>query len=80
MDRQKMTPLMIKRYDYGKGMIMNTHHPVMLTQCSSFTVCVWGGPPCHQLKPKEDTTSVTFPTSFSRACLASSAPSSEPAI
>lgn len=49
-----------------------------LTQCRSLRDWVCGGPPCHQLKPREETMSVTFPTDFSRACLACSAPSSEP--
>lgn len=52
----------------------------VLTQCRSLRVWVCGGPPCHQLKPKEETMSVTFPTAFSRACLACSAPSSDPGI
>lgn len=50
-----------------------------LTQWRSFRDWVCGGPPCHQLKPREETTSVTFPTAFNRACFASSAPSSDPA-
>lgn len=50
----------------------------VLTQCRSLRDWVCGGPPCHQLKPREETMSVTFPTSFSRACFACSASSSEP--
>lgn len=49
-----------------------------LTQCSSFRVWVCGGPPCHQLNPRDDTMSVTLPTDFRRVCLTTSAPSSEP--
>lgn len=49
------------------------------TQWRSFRDWVCGGPSCHQLKPREETTSVTFPTAFSRACLTSVAPSSDPA-
>lgn len=51
---------------------------LVLTQCNSLRDWVWGGPPCHQLKPREETMSVTFPTSFNRACFACSAPSSDP--
>lgn len=50
----------------------------VLTQCRSLRVWVCGGPPCHQLKPREVTISVTFPTAFSMACFACSAPSSDP--
>lgn len=51
---------------------------MLLTQCRSLRDWVCGGPPCHQLKPREETMSVTFPTAFSRACFACSAPSSDP--
>lgn len=49
-----------------------------LTHCSSLRGWVCGGPPCHQLKPREDTTSVIFPTDLSKACFTSSTPSTEP--
>lgn len=50
----------------------------ILTHWSSLSGCVCGGPRCHQLKPRDDTTSVIFPTDFKRVCFASSASSSEP--
>lgn len=51
---------------------------LVLTQCRSLRDWVCGGPPCHQLKPREETMSVTFPTAFNRSCFACSAPSSDP--
>lgn len=50
----------------------------MLTQWSSLRGWMCGGPFCHQLKPRDDTTSVIFPTDFNRVCFTSSASSSEP--
>lgn len=59
--------------------VLRPHKRSEPTQWRSFRDWVCGGPSCHQLKPREETTSVTLPTAFSSACLASMAPSSDPA-